>query len=423
LTCSLITRPFLQRISIAVFLFPLCGLVFHLLPAVAQDRADTERQLRLIADAVVTDATFQFVDPQSGERFASSKEAPSNRELRLQSPYNDWRYWNGVLNMAMAGLGEQLGDSSYAEFPRKNIAFAFDNYGYFKERHRDESKWDYPFGQFFIMEELDDCGVMGANVIEVYRRDHQDRYREYIDRAAKHMRSQQARLGDGTLVRSFPHKWTLWVDDLYMSISFLARMGDFSTESRYFDDAAQQVINFHKYLFNEEKGLMYHCWYSDVNRPGVAFWGRGNGWAILAQVDLLDRLPLDHARRDTLVALFQRHILGIARYQGGDGLWHQLLDKADSYLETSCSAMFTYAVARAVNKGYLERRYASIAQRGWEGLTSRIRTDGQVEGVCGGTGVGDDLVFYYHRPTALNDLHGIGAVLLAGAEVMSLTGK
>jgi len=270
------------------------------------------------------------------------------------------------------------------------------------------------------MEELDDCGAMGASLIEVYRNDPQPRYRAYIDSAAKYILTRQYRLEDGTFVRPFPQKWTLWVDDLYMSVSFLARMGELTHEERYFDDAARQVVNFHKYLFNENVGLMHHCWYSDVNRPGVAFWGRGNGWAMVAQVDLLDRLPKNHPERDTLQALLQRHILGIARYQSAEGLWHQLLDKVDSYLETSSSAMFTYSIARAVNKGYINPRYSSIAKRGWEGVMSKIRMDGQVEGVCTGTGVSDDLVFYYHRPAPLNDVHGIGAVLLAGTEILQL---
>jgi rhamnogalacturonyl hydrolase YesR len=141
---------------------------------------------------------------------------------------------------------------------------------------------------------------------------------------------------------------------------------------------------------------------------------------MLAQVDLLDRLPKDHPSRDTLLVLLRRQMLGIARYQGAEGLWHQLLDKTDSYFETSCTAMFTYAVARSVNKGYIEPRYASIARRGWEGVLSRIHPDGQVEGVCAGTSVSDDLVAYYKRPTPMNDIHGIGAVLLAGAEVLQM---
>jgi rhamnogalacturonyl hydrolase YesR len=363
------------------------------------------------------------VDQKSGKRFDFPEQAPADAQLRPESACTDWRYWNGVLNIAMMKLGEALHEPAYIEFARKNVAFNFDNYRYFEKKYNGEGKWNYPFGQRFIMEELDDCGAMGASVIEVHRRDQQERYRVYIDQTAKHILTRQSRLEDGTLVRSFPHKWTLWADDLYMGLSFLARMGEWSSypaKLDYFDDAAKQVVNFHKYLFNESMGLMHHCWYSDVNRPGVAFWGRANGWVMLAQIDLLDRLPKDHPQRDTLLALLRRHILGIARYQSGEGLWHQLLDKVDSYLETSCSAMFTYVIARAVNQGYIEPRYASIAQRGWEGVQSKIRSDGQVEGVCTGTGVSDDLIHYYRRPAPLNDVHGIGAVLLAGAEVLQL---
>ena len=388
--------------------------------AVAQDTSKTQAVIRLVADGVLKDATFQLVDQKSGIHFKSLDKVPSDAHLRLESPYNDWRYWNGVLNIAMIQLGDVLKDSAYTKFSLKNIAFNFDSYKYFENKYNGEGKWNYPFGQCFIMEELDDCGAMGARVLEVSRFVPQEQYRIYINQAATHILTKQNRLKDRTLVRSFPHQWTLWADDLYMSVSFLARMGEFSKDSRYFDDAAQQVINFHKYLFCETTGLMHHCWYSDVNRTNVAFWGRANGWAMLAQIDLLDRLPANHPQRSTLLKLLQRHILGIARYQSAEGLWRQLLDKTDSYLETSCSAMYTYTIARAVNKGYIEPRYASIAERGWEGVVSKIRSDGKVEGVCTGTGVSDDLVFYYHRPAPLNDVHGIGAVLLAGAEILQL---
>jgi rhamnogalacturonyl hydrolase YesR len=203
----------------------------------------------------------------------------------------------------------------------------------------------------------------------------------------------------------------------------MVRMGKLSGEIKYFDDAAKQVINFHKHLFDDNMGLMHHCWYSDLNRKGIALWGRANGWAILAQVYLLDYLPKNHPQRDTLLTLFRKHLLGVARYQGSEGLWHQLLDKTDSYLETSCSSMFTYSIARAVNKGYLDQRYKSIAERGWEGIQTRVRPDGQIEGVCAGTVVSEDLVHYYKRPTPLNDIHGIGFVILAGIEVSNLNNK
>ena len=80
--------------------------------------------------------------------------------------------------------------------------------------------------------------------------------------------------------------------------------------------------------------------------------------------------------------------------------------------------MFTYSIARAVDAGYVDGSFATIAEHGWLGVVSKIQQDGKIEGVCTGTGVGEDLIFYYNRPTPLNDVHGIGVVLLAGAQMI-----
>jgi unsaturated rhamnogalacturonyl hydrolase len=386
----------------------------------ADNNKNPQNILKIIAGGILKDASFKFVDKNTGGKYLSAAEAHDSAKLQIDSRYNDWRYWNGIINIAMIRLGKVLNNSDYSKFAIKNIAFSFDNYQYFKDKYNNEDKWSYPFAQRFIMEELDDYGAMGAGVIEVYQLDHQERYKNYIDQAASYITRRQYRLKDGTFVRSFPRKYTLWADDLYMSISFLSRLGELTGKMQYFDDAAKQVINFHKYLFDKERGLMYHNWYSDTGQNGIAFWGRANGWAMLAQVDLLDRLPDGYPLRDTLITLLRKHILGISKYQSGNGLWHQLLDKPDSYLETSCSAMFTYSIARAVNKGYIDPGFASIAIKGWDGVKSEILPDGQVEGVCTGTVVSDDLTSYYNRPAPLNDVHGIGTVLLAGIEVLQL---
>jgi unsaturated rhamnogalacturonyl hydrolase len=414
-TMNIVMNLVTRTVKIA-FVAILCG---HPVTTRAQDTSTAANALRLVADAVLRDGLFRFVDT-TGQTYNTTAEAPPGARLRLESPYADWRYWNGVLNLAMLRLADVLHHPGYEEFVTKNISFAFDNAEYFKARYHGEGKWNYPFGQYFMMEELDDCGAMGAGVVEVQRRTPQPRLQDYLRQASDHILKKQTRLMDGTLVRSFPHEWTLWADDLYMSVVFLARMGETTRDRRYFDDAALQVEKFHHYLFDSSRGLMHHCWYSDVDRPGVAFWGRANGWAMVAQVELLDRLPAEHPQRARLLALLRRHILGVAQYQSGEGLWHQLIDKTDSYLETSCTAMFTYAIARAVNRGYIEPRYGTIARHGWAGILSRIRSDGQIEGICAGTGIEDDLVHYYRRPTPLNDPHGIGAVILAGAEILAL---
>lgn len=409
-----------SKSGIVTLLFITVLLYSSDLSAQIRNENSDKDKLLILAEAVINNASFEFVDNKTEIVYKSFDEAPANVFLSLKSPYNDWRYWNGVLNIAMMRLSEVTGNNTYKNFAMKNVKFGFETYSYYQKKHIDENKWSFPFGQFFMLEELDDGGAIGASVIEVNKYDYQNSYAEYIQKVADHMTNKQTRLEDKTYVRSFPHEWTLWADDLYMGLSFLTRMYENSGEEKYLDDAVLQVINFHKYLFDEQKELMYHNWYSDLDRKGIAFWGRANGWAVVAQADLLDRLPFNHPKRDELIKLFQKHILGIAKYQGINGLWHQVLDKEDSYFETSCSAMFIYAVARGVNKKYLEKRYASIAIEGWKGVLSKIKADGQVEGVCTGTVVSDNLVDYYNRPAPLNDVHGIGTVILAGAEMITL---
>jgi hypothetical protein len=62
--------------------------------------------------------------------------------------------------------------------------------------------------------------------------------------------------------------------------------------------------------------------------------------------ELLSVLPEDHPGRAAVLAQYRAHVAGLAAAQGGAGLWHQLLDRNDSYLETSASAMYVYAIAR-----------------------------------------------------------------------------
>jgi len=417
---NLISKGYVNTFSIPIVIFGLFGFIIHVGIAKAQTKTETKRVIKTVADAVLKNASFKFIDQKSGMKYLSPSEIPFDTLLKPESPYNDWRYWNGVLNIAVLNYGNTFHDSSCTNFVTRNISFSFDNYEFFQKKYTGQDKWSYPFAQLFKMEELDDYGAMSGSLIETNQFNSQTRYKAYLAKAADYIRTTQNRMEDGTLVRTFPRKWTLWADDLYMCVSFLSRLDRFTRDSIYFNDAANQVINFHKYLFDQGKGIMYHCWFSETKKNGIAFWGRANGWALLAQIDLLERLPKNHPMRTQLLTLFKKHIDGIVKYQDSTGLWHQLLDKGDSYLETSCTAMFTYAIAKAVDLKYLNRSYATVAKRGWKGIMTKIKPDGEIEGVCTGTGVGDDLNFYYSRPAPLNDVHGIGAVLLAGTEMLKI---
>jgi unsaturated rhamnogalacturonyl hydrolase len=58
-----------------------------------------------------------------------------------------------------------------------------------------------------------------------------------------------------------------------------------------------------------------------------------------------------------------------------------------------------------------------VVLRGWDGVTTKVNSIGQVEG---GTGLGWDDTFYLTRPTDVNAAHGYGPTLLAGAEIIDL---
>ena len=112
---------------------------------------------------------------------------------------------------------------------------------------------------------------------------------------------------------------------------------------------------------------------------------------------------------------------GLAACQSPDGLWHQLLDRNDTYLETSASAIFVYAIAHGINRGWLgATAHGPMVMIGWNAIAKRVNAKGQVEGTCVGTDMGFEPTFYAYRPTSVFAAHGYGPVLLAGAEMFAL---
>lgn len=392
-------------------------LTCFLVPALGQTPGSTEEVVRRVADNVIKNTSFKFVNTTTGEKFDSTKGLAPSGDIKADSKYNKWMYVNGVLTTGMMQAAKVLNDKKYSDYSRHNFNFIFDNLPYFDALHKAKTP-KVEFGPVFSMSNLDACGAMSAGLMDVYALDARKDYRAYLERAADYISNKQLRMADGTLCRPNPRKTTMWADDLYMSVPFLARMGKLTGDSKYFDDAIKQVENFNKYLYDTNTGLYWHNYYSDVQMNGVGHWGRANGWLAVAQTELLNNLPANHPKRAELIRLLLRQIVGYARYQDQSGLWHQLLDKPDSYLETSVTAMYTYAVARAVNEGWIDHHYIAIAREGWKGLTAKVTANGELEDVCIGTNMDEDIKFYYTRPKELNDTHGLGAFLLAGTEML-----
>lgn len=385
----------------------------------AQKNISDTTILKQIAGKIIQSTEYIVLDTKSGMKYSLPITNYQPKEYTVNCPHLTWEYWNGVTNLAMLNLAETLSDTSYSNYAWRNYDFVFDNIEFFRFLY-DNNIENTGIEKLFRMHMLDDCGSLAAGMAEIYLKERPENYRYYLDTVADYILNREHRLADGTLARTGPSDKTVWLDDLYMSIPFIARYALITEEEVYFDFACKQIINYQNYLYDANTGIYYHCYFDDKGENGVARWGRANGWAILAMVNLLDALPEDHPKRIQVLSVFRQHVIGLARYQSQSGLWHQLIDKSDSYLETSSSAMFTYAIAKGVNKGWIEKPFETIALAGWEGLMTKIDSEGNVAGICVGTWIQNDLPFYYNRPVQQNDIHGIGAVLLAGSEVIRL---
>lgn len=118
-------------------------------------------------------------------------------------------------------------------------------------------------------------------------------------------------------------------------------------------------------------------------------------------------LPRGHPRRARIVQAYRNMMKSLLTFQGGDGMWRQLSDHPERWVETSSTAMFTLALIWGVKNRWLEERTsAPAARKGWLGLVSYISADGDVSNVCEGTNKKNDVQYYLNGARKTGDLHG-----------------
>lgn len=262
--------------------------------------------------------------------------------------------------------------------------------------------------------DLDSIGSMGMNLAELYRLTASPEALHCISALADAMFRNIPRFADGTFYRGE----TMWADDVFMSCPFLVRLGRVTGKPFYFEECARQLAGFKKRLYREEKKLFSHIFFVEQQQPNEISWGRGNGWIFISLADLLTQLPEDTQGYDMLLYLFQEFAQGILAQQDETGLWHQVLDRPGSYLETSCTGMFVIGMCKGMRYGWLPRtRFEEPVRRAVQGLLSHaVDREGNIYGVCKGSGCSMDPAYYEALGAVKNDDHGTGIVLSALAE-------
>ena len=324
--------------------------------------------------------------------------------------------YSGMLQMAAA-----TNDTAYLDYVKRRVNLLANSAPYFRRVLDDTGSIDDGIHRMLKPSSLDDSGAMALGMIQTFLVNPNENIRPLIDNYLNYIMYHEFRLPDGTFARNRPQKNSLWLDDMYMSMPAIAFMGKLTGEKRYFDEAVRQALLFKEHMWIPEKNLFRHAWIQGMGEHPSFFWGRANGWAIMALSKVLDVLPPEHEGYNQVMELLRAHIRGLAVLQSGKGLWHQLLDRNDTYLETSASAMFVYVIANAINNGWIcKKTYLPVVSLGWAAVAGQINSIGQVEGTCVGTGMAFDPAYYYHRPISVYAAHGYGPVLKAGTEMIKL---
>ena len=352
------------------------------------------------------------------------KPAPRNMELRpcVESElYGRFTYPMGVTLYGMLETAKYLNIERYKDYVINGVRqiTEYHTYAMFdKERNGFPSLNQ----QICWLRELDDCGSFGSLTLETLKYREIPEVKELGKIIANHMMKQQRREADATFSREND---TMWIDDLYMSIPFLVRYAKFTGERKYFDEACRQMLQFKEYFFIKEKCLMSHIFDTRTKKANLIPWGRGNGWVIFSLSELLHHLPENHEKRPELIEFFHEMASGLMSMQGTTGMWNQVLDDKETYIESSATAMFICAFSRSIQEGYAKKEMQEMlrtsALRAWRGLTRHaIDEKGNLYGVCQGSGCSFSREYYKKLSWRYNDAHGIGIVLMAGVEAIKL---
>ena len=223
---------------------------------------------------------------------------------------------------------------------------------------------------------ITDPAVCGESVMFAYKKTGDEKYKIAAEKMLKYMESAPGN-EDGIQFHNTSQPM-IAADCMYMVPTFYAVMG------RY-DEAVRQVDLRFNLLWNEEKGAMNHMWDAEKNRLWRdKRWATASGWNAAAIVKVLHWLPENmKEERSRLNGYLDKLVAGVLKYQLENGLFHDILDEPDTFVETTAPMMMAYSIYRGVKWGYLDKKYIPAADRMRVAANNKVDEDGYVRDVAG----------------------------------------
>ncbi|KHF40226.1 glycoside hydrolase family 88/105 protein [Halalkalibacter okhensis] len=345
----------------------------------------------------------------------ASESLMSQYEPIKLPPADRWHYHQGVFLCGVHSVWQETRNEDYFYYFKEYVDKLVDEQGNF----------------YFARDELDAIQP-GLLLLPLYNQTGEERYKIAATKL-RNLLNTINKTKEGGFWHKDKYPYQMWLDGLYMAGPFTLQYGQQFNEPELVDLVLYQEQLMRKNTRDEKTGLYFHGWDESGQTPwhvpgsntAPEIWGRSLGWYGLAVVDMIGMLPDDHPKKAELIEVIQNLVENLVRYQDEKtGLWYQIIDKGhleDNWLESSCSSLFVYTIAKAVNQGYIDAKYFQNAQKGYEGIIQHsIRVDEEdqvtLTGICIGTSIGV-YDYYVGRETSENDLHGVGAFILASMQM------
>lgn len=334
-------------------------------------------------------------------------------------PAGRWHYHQGVFLCGMEQVLHCTGDQRYNEYLKRYVDKLIDPQG----------------NLYFARDELDAIqpGLLLFRLDQQYPEDL--RYAK----AARKLRclfDTLNRTSEGGFWHKDKYPYNMWLDGLYMGGVFALKYANAFEEPELRELVLLQERLMRQHMRDERTGLLYHAWDECRQMPWAdpttgcspEFWARSLGWYGLALSQFLDELPAEEPQLKQLEEALVQFVHALLPHQDqATGLWYQVVDKGDrndNWLETSGTSLFIYAIAKAYARGLVGEAEFAAAERAYQGLLNMIPQQDSfvLPNICIGTSAGD-YENYVTRPVSENDLHGVGAFILASVAVAQAAHK
>jgi len=236
-------------------------------------------------------------------------------------------------------------------------------------------------GRFSVIKDngpITDCSSIGEVVLFASKKTGDPIFKAGADAMLEVFKSSNHKTPEGIIYHAQePTKWIM-SDANYMLPPFLAAAGEY-------DEAIKQIDGFRKYLYHPKDQLYSHIW-DDENKKFKRedFWGVGNGWSAAGITRVIKLLPVNRMEEKKKLILYVKEIVdGCLKYLRPDGMFHDVVNRPDTFPEVNLSQMLAYTIFRGVKAGYLDSGYLVKAEIMRKAANDRVDSLGYVHDVCG----------------------------------------